>query len=371
MKHTLNSHFLLTFCAIICYNPINLQGQDCKGQINVHPIRLKTKEIAGLNFLDSITFDRNLFFVSEAHGNPYSQAIQQKLISYLASNVQLQWIAIEADYAHGCALNQFLETGDVGELKNFLKFQPDFTAFKHINYIANLQELKYLHDSLGFKFKFIGIDVCKEGFKGSVFTVMNYLKDLDSSEQFEPILFRARKLMNRKNIGYGNMKKWITLIKTDLPQIEISFKNAGYEDKYAHLKNILYNLSQSIEIRSRKPVNRELQIANNFKLYIKPDDFVYCQFGYGHVLTNRWPEIGDSGKSFVDWLETSENYKNRSVIFAFSPHIDDSPEFALFGDSLCPDFKTEIIKSKFPVIVDFRRTTTFSNQFQFVFIIEE
>lgn len=347
----------------------NLQGQDCDVHVTVHPINLGSLNPIDIAFLNPFITDRNYFFFSEAHGSPEAMKIAQKLVVYLASHDKIDWVAIEADYAHGYALNQYFETGNLSALNEFIQFQPDYTKYKDYDYISHYKKLKCVYDSLGFQFKFVGIDVCKEGFKGSIFSILNLIDNLNISGQYSSIIDRGNALLEKRLVSYRKMRKWIDNMGDQRIQIYKDFEMSNTLYMYEQMENILFNVAQSLQIRSRKAVNRESVIADNFQRYIDYNDDVYCRFGYGHVLTNRWPHHGDSGKSVVDWIETSNNYKNRSVIFAFSPQIVDRPEFALFGDSLCPAIKSTIINSELPALVDFSRIAAYNNQFQFVFII--
>lgn len=358
-------NLIFSLVGLIIYT--NLPGQSCDGLIEVHPINLQPKERNDLGFLDTLILDRNFFFSSEAHGNSQSFKFSRKLITYLASKERLQWIAIETDYAHGYALNQFLETGNKKGLENFIASQPDFTGYKNVDYFAHYQYLKDLRDSLSLGFRFVGIDVCKEGFKGSTSSI---LKLLSNYEEFQPIVSSGEKLLENREISYRKMQNWVDEVNSQNIQIRKAFESDNMRFEFEQLENIIFNVEQSINLRSKGSVNRELQIADNFQRYFQNEDRVYCQFGYGHVLTNRWPKLGDSGKSFVDWLEMTEDYKNRSVIFAFSPNVDDALEFSLFRDDLCPAYKSLILKSEFPVLVDFRNDSVFKDQFQFVLINE-
>ena len=359
--------FLISLNVLCC---ILVHGQECTGQIKIHSINLTGYGSKDLNFLEPLIEKRNFFFVSEAHGNPYSYLAAKKIISYMATQNKLKWVAIEADYAHGCALNDYFRTGNLQGLKDFIKFQPDYLKYENIDYLTYYEHLRQSYDSLGFTFKFIGIDVCKEGFKGSVYSILNCLNLLEY-RQFKDQISDGKKLLKKKKIRYKQIHKWVLEIQSKLLLIENSVESDGLRAEYNNLVNTIYNLNQSIQIRSTNQVNRELQIANNFKRYIDPNDYVYCQFGYGHVLTNRWSKLGDKGKSFVDWLQTTESYNNRSVIFAFSPHLKDSPEFPLFRGSLCKPFKEKILQYEFPVIVDFRKVESFNKEFQFVFIADK
>lgn len=356
---------------ILIFLNLYAQNHDCEGQINVHSITLETSEVDDLNFLDSLILDKNYFFFSEAHGNRHTFEVAQKLINYLASHDKLDWVALETDYAHGYELNHYLETGNAQRLRSFLKLQPDFATYENLDYFLHYRTLKALHDSLGVKFRFAGIDVCKEGFKGSTFSILHLFSNLSASDAITTIVLDGNDLLQRKEISYRNMQKWVDKINSQKVQIRKAFINENQLNKYEQLENILFNVQQSLIIRSMKPVNREAEIADNFQRYFDQNDNVYCQFGYGHVLTNRWPRLGDAGKSFVDWLETNNEYKDRGLIFAFSPNLEDRPEFALFGDALCLHFKSEIMLTNFPTIVDVRQVHSLNKQFQFAFIIDK
>ena len=360
----------IIFFTLIGFN-LYAQNHDCEGQILVHPIILETRGVGDFDFIDSLLLNKNYFFLSEAHGNPHTFEVAEKLITYLGSIDKLDWVALETDYSHGYELNNYLETGNALRLSNFLKLQPDFATYENLDYFSHYQKLKAVHDSLGFEYKFAGIDVCKEGFKGSTFSILHLLGNFNASDAISIIVLEGNDLLQKKEISYRNMQKWVDKINFQKEQIRKSVMNENQLDQYEQLGNILFNVEQSLIIRSMKPVNREVEIAHNFQRYFDQNDDVYCQFGYGHVLTNRWPQLGDEGKSFVDWLETNSEYKGRSLIFAFSPNLEDRPEFTLFGDALCLQFKTEILLTNFPAIVDVRDVPAFNRQFQFVFIIDE
>src|SRR5690554_1894679 len=89
---------------ILTFQNLDAQNHECEGQIKVHPISLETSEVGDFDFIDSLLLNKNYFFFSEAHGNPHTFEVAEKLITYLGSNDKLDWVALETDYAHGYEL---------------------------------------------------------------------------------------------------------------------------------------------------------------------------------------------------------------------------------------------------------------------------
>ena len=321
-----------------------------------------------LEILNQVLTERNFLFFSEAHGNPFTLRIAETLIFAMAAQHNLDWIAIEADYAYGYAVNKYLETGDMTVLERLDRHQKDRTSYKELDYRKHYQRLKSWRDSLNFDFRVVGLDVCKDGYELSIFYLTNELNSLQNSDEFISITSVGQKLLDG-TISHRAAKKFITSIETEIKLIKDSFLETQRRSDLQVFMNTLRNAQQSIEIRSLRNVNRENIIAENFKKFIKPSDRVYCQFGYGHVLTERWPDHGSNGFSFVDWLEQSVEYSDRSAIVAFSATENASQSFDLFRDNLSSDMKREIQQSVFPVLIDFRGVSAINKQFQFAIIL--
>lgn len=345
-----------------------IHAQDTDNQVIIYPFILDPERFEDLNFFKPILEQKNFFFLSEAHFHPKASEISSKFIRFFANSSRQVYVVFEGDFAHGCALNEYFQTGNYEFLMDFYEYQPDYIT-SDSSLFAQYKLLKDWSDSNKLNFEFVGIDVCKEGFEGSTYWLLKLMKELTNASYVDVIALGDKMLTSK--IGYRDMSRWLNKIEKSQLQNDSPFGQDSYFKDSREFENIIHNVRQSLKIKSLRAVNREAQIADNFKRYIKPSDQVFSYFGYGHVLTNRWPDYGERGRSFVDWLEADSAYRDKSVIIGFSPSVNGSSEFSLFGKLLSESIKIELENTAYPKIVDFRRIPAINDQFQFAIIIGE
>lgn len=107
-----------------------------------------------LKILDNAISSHNLIFTSEIHGHQGTLDIRKKFILYLSKMNKLDIVGLEADYAYGYEINRFITSRDTTILGDLYKYHPEYTGYKHIDFVDHYLFLKHLNDSLNLDLKF-------------------------------------------------------------------------------------------------------------------------------------------------------------------------------------------------------------------------
>lgn len=322
--------------------------------------------------LKSVKPQRNFVFTSELHYNRYSLEIRKKFILYLASTKKLDKIALEADYAYGYEINHFFQTGDTVRFQNLYKLHPEMNvSIKTANFYKYYVRLKDIADSLHLNLIFYGIDVSLYGgYKGSIFSINNILTKCETFI-FKDLIMAGCELIDKKKLRDVLVRKWLKNVNEKVTTYTSTTSKGLPDETFIELNNILFNMRQSLE-RKKSGLSREKCIAQNFMKYCSPDDYVYAQFGYGHVFRNsksKYPSFGD--KTFIDNLNDEDSYKNKSLIIQFMPWRGTELYFPLLSQEEIILISPIIENLPFPQLVDFRQLKSVKGCFDFAIIVDD
>ena len=113
-----------------------------------------------LNELDEDLENYKVYLTGENHGTELSYEMQKSMTKYFVENHGVKYIILESSPAEAELLNDYLETGDVKELKKIIRTFNGSFAYNQDNYDLFKFYYEYNKELPGDKkISFIGIDI--------------------------------------------------------------------------------------------------------------------------------------------------------------------------------------------------------------------
>ncbi|KAA3440595.1 TraB/GumN family protein [Rufibacter hautae] len=110
---------------------------------------------------DSAFYQKQIFFLGEAHGTAAPQALDFALLQHLNQRVGLRHYLAEVDYSQAYFLNQYLRTGEVRHLQTVFQFWAKQNAqWGNQNFYDKIKKIRTLNQTLpeANRIQILGVD---------------------------------------------------------------------------------------------------------------------------------------------------------------------------------------------------------------------
>ena len=242
------------------------------------------------NSLDEEFYSNKLFFVGEVHEVESSPRIDFALFTQLNQKIGINIYLAEMDFAQGYYLQKYFEGSDELGLQEILENWAVYIGRISEQHRNKWRKMRTYYSSLpdSVRFELIGVD------KISDFELVRKLLTEKLPSQY------------RKSIPADN-KELIAWSDGKLNEILQSRELQLEPDKLDLLKNIQFNLSNYLKIKSRDKFMHE-----NFKRYYVQkqldDSNIYGGFGFSHTLQAYKYTLAGRIKN-----DSTMNYSNKMV----------------------------------------------------------
>lgn len=281
---------------------------------NTSVIDHTSEHIRDLGILDSDLDGNVLFLLGENHGVHANVDLKMKFLEYFKRKINFKYYLSELPYSMTCFLNEYLENGDEGILKDIYKALKGTDAW-------NMDEYKHWRQLYKFNNKLakvdrisiVGIDIEHQP-KNAFKYIGHVTKDKKGLENIN----RYVELSQADGISDEGLEEISRDIRRDLEENKELYKDEIREE-YFKIRHISNNLLNRFEVYSSNNFNgvRDEKMYENFlsiSKYLKEDKY-FGQIGLSHIFQRGFPYENWFG-AFLS--EEGSKFKNKIVSIAYA-----------------------------------------------------
>lgn len=259
--------------------PISLIAQKELPSTSASCISLIKEKDAGMNIMDSIASQHQLFLMGETHGISSNPKLIMKFLRYFYQKGKVRYLIVEFGYSDAYLLNHYFKTGDASDL------QPLFYS-QYKDYMKLWEELYQFYVRLprDEKIEVIGIDY---EYPPPLIRTLNILipKHKKIPEQIEPYISRIKSLEG-SDLRNFKTRKFILNLRKDI-QKNLPYYQSLFGYNFKHLEMIVNNNAFLEE-----PTLRDKEMANNIKRWRESRDTrldagCFGVMGYNHTNLSK------------------------------------------------------------------------------------